>query len=150
MVCEDLNGEIDAIGIADRVLEVLAQPFLVEDSEITSTASVGIAVAVGTGIEPSSLVRDADAAMYRAKERGRSRWELFDEGLRTRAVQRLSVETELRRAFERGELQAALQPIVSLADDTTAGCEALVRWDRPGARADRAAPSSSALPRRAG
>jgi EAL domain-containing protein (putative c-di-GMP-specific phosphodiesterase class I) len=92
---------------------------------------VGIAVASGPGCEPSSLVRDADAAMYRAKERGRNRWELFDQGLRTRAVQRLSMETALRRALERDELCLHYQPIVSLVDGSLAGAEALVRWNHP-------------------
>jgi diguanylate cyclase (GGDEF)-like protein/PAS domain S-box-containing protein len=133
MVCENLNGEIDAIGIADRVAEVLAEPVaLVEaDAEVSVTASVGIAVALGHGREPAALVRDADAAMYRAKDRGRSRWEVFDEGLRTKAVQRLSVETALRRAVERDELCVLYQPIISTRDGALTGVEALLRWDHP-------------------
>ena len=130
MVCEDLNGEIDAIGIADRAAEALQAPFSLDDAEVTIAASVGIAVAAGSGRDPASLVRDADAAMYRAKERGRNRWELFDEGLRTRAVQRLSLETELRHAIERDELRLHLQPIVALDTGAVVGAEALVRWQR--------------------
>jgi diguanylate cyclase (GGDEF)-like protein/PAS domain S-box-containing protein len=130
MVCEDLNGEIDAIGIADRVAEVLRGTFVLDDAEVTVSASVGIAVASGPGSNPASLVRDADAAMYRAKERGRDRWELFDEGLRTRAVQRLSLETDLRHAIDRDELRLQLQPIVDVATDAVVGAEALVRWER--------------------
>jgi diguanylate cyclase (GGDEF)-like protein/PAS domain S-box-containing protein len=131
MVCDELNGEIDAIGIADRMAEALAAPFSLDDAEVTVAASVGIAVATGPGRDPTSLVRDADAAMYRAKERGRNRWELFDEGLRIRAVERLSLETALRRAIERDELCLHYQPIVSLADESPAGVEALVRWNHP-------------------
>jgi diguanylate cyclase (GGDEF)-like protein/PAS domain S-box-containing protein len=131
MVCENLNGEIDAIGIADRVAEVLTEPFGLDEAEVSVTASVGIAVAADASREPAALVRDADAAMYRAKERGRSRWELFDEGLRAHAVQRLSVETTLRRAIERDELRVYYQPIVSTADGVVVGAEALLRWDHP-------------------
>jgi diguanylate cyclase (GGDEF)-like protein len=132
MVCEDLNGEIDAIGIADRVAEALAAPFPLEDAEVTVAASVGIAVGAGDGHTSASLVRDADAAMYRAKERGRNRWELFDEGLRTRAVKRLTLENDLRRALERDELRLHFQPIVSVAEGGVVGVEALVRWERQG------------------
>ena len=133
MVCENLNGEIDAIGIADRVAEVLTEPFALRmaEAEVSVTASVGIAVALGPGRDPDALVRDADAAMYRAKERGRNRWELFDEVLRTKAVQRLSIETSLRRAIERGELCVRYQPIMSTATGSLAGLEALLRWDHP-------------------
>jgi diguanylate cyclase (GGDEF)-like protein/PAS domain S-box-containing protein len=131
MVCDELNGEIDAIGIADRMAEALMAPFALDEAEVTVAASVGIAVASGPGCDPTALVRDADAAMYRAKERGRNRWELFDEGLRARAVERLSLETALRRAVERGELCLHYQPIISLADGSPAGVEALVRWNDP-------------------
>jgi diguanylate cyclase (GGDEF)-like protein len=130
MVCEDLNGEIDAIGIADRVAEALDAPFGLDEAEVTVAASVGIAVASGPGRDPASLVRDADAAMYRAKERGRNRWELFDETLRTRAVERLSLETDLRRALDHHELRLHLQPIVSVPTGEVVGAEALVRWER--------------------
>ena len=130
MLCEALNGEIDAIGIADRVAEALSGTFAIDEAEVTVAASVGIAVASGPGRDPASLVRDADAAMYRAKERGRNRWELFDEGLRTRAVQRLSMETDLRRAIEREQLRLLLQPIVDVASGMVLGAEALVRWER--------------------
>jgi diguanylate cyclase (GGDEF)-like protein/PAS domain S-box-containing protein len=131
MVCESLNGEIDAIGIADRVAEVLTEPFGLDEAEVSVTASIGIAVATDASRDPAMLVRDADAAMYRAKERGRSRWELFDEDLRTHAVQRLSVETSLRRAVERGELCVHYQPIVATADGSMVGAEALLRWNDP-------------------
>jgi diguanylate cyclase (GGDEF)-like protein len=131
MVCEQLNGEIDAIGIADRVAEVLTEPFSLEEAEVSVTASVGIAVATENIDDPSALVRDADAAMYRAKERGRSRWELFDEGLRAHAVQRLSVENALRRALDRDELCVYYQPIVATTDGTMVSAEALLRWNHP-------------------
>ena len=80
---------------------------------------------------PTELIRDADAAMYRAKERGSARYELFDEAMRDRAMARLRVENDLRRALERDELRLDYQPVVSLRDHTIVGVEALVRWEHP-------------------
>ena len=80
---------------------------------------------------PEALIRDADAAMYRAKELGKSRYELFDEVMRKRAVERLHTENSLHRAIERGELRVYYQPMVELGSDLVAGVEALVRWQHP-------------------
>jgi EAL domain-containing protein (putative c-di-GMP-specific phosphodiesterase class I) len=93
--------------------------------------SVGIAIARESGERPETLIRDADAAMYRAKERGRGRYELFDQRMRARAVERLQVENELRRAIGRDELRVHYQPIVSLDSGAVIGFEALVRWQHP-------------------
>jgi diguanylate cyclase (GGDEF)-like protein len=131
VLCEDLESERDAIPIAERIESALGPPFTLPDNELSVTASIGVAVARGGGATPDSLLRDADVAMYRAKERGRDRYELFDQAMRTRLLQRLQVENELRRAIERDELRLFYQPIVRVADTGIVGVEALVRWDHP-------------------
>jgi EAL domain-containing protein (putative c-di-GMP-specific phosphodiesterase class I) len=95
------------------------------------SASVGIAVYPVDGDDVETLVKHADAAMYAAKERGRARHALFDSALRQRAVERVTTETELRRAVERDEIVMHYQPIVRLGTDESTGVEALVRWQHP-------------------
>jgi diguanylate cyclase (GGDEF)-like protein len=131
VLCDDIDGERDAIVIAQRMGEAVAAPFLLADTEAFLTASVGIAMADGVDARPESLIRDADAAMYRAKERGKSRYELFDEVMRARAVERLEVENALHRSIERGELRVHYQPLVDLEAGLMTGVEALVRWQHP-------------------
>ncbi len=130
ILLEDIGGEREAIDMAERIAGVFANPFVLDGSEHFVTTSVGIALAVG-GEPADDLMRDADAAMHRAKERGRARWELFDETLRGRAISRLRVENDLRRALERCELTLDYQPLVSMGDGRLVGVEALVRWDHP-------------------
>jgi diguanylate cyclase (GGDEF)-like protein/PAS domain S-box-containing protein len=130
ILLEEIAGEQDAIDMAQRIAAVFTRPFLLEGDEHFVTTSIGIALAQG-GELAEDMVRDADAAMNRAKERGRARYELFDEGLRGRALSRLRVENDLRRALERDELALDYQPVVSLQDFSIVGVEALVRWKHP-------------------
>ncbi len=130
ILLEDIGGEREAIEMAERIAGVFTHPFVLDGSEHFVSTSIGIALAEG-GEAAEDLLRDADAAMHRAKERGRARWELFDEALRGRAISRLRVENDLRRALERRELTLDYQPLVSMADGTLVGVEALVRWDHP-------------------
>ncbi|HVE67835.1 MAG TPA: EAL domain-containing protein [Solirubrobacteraceae bacterium] len=131
ILCDDIDGERDAILIAERVGEAVAAPFVLGETEAFLTASVGIAMAQGRASRPEALIRDADAAMYRAKELGKSRYELFDEVMRDRALERLQVENDLHRAVERGELQVHYQPLVELPARRIVAVEALVRWQHP-------------------
>ncbi|MDX6641353.1 MAG: hypothetical protein QOF12_2364 [Solirubrobacteraceae bacterium] len=131
ILCEDISGAHQAIAVADRVSEVLAAPFVVGDDEVFVRTSIGIAMAAGQQARPESLVRDADAAMYRAKERGGGVYEVFDDEMRARAVKRLEIENALYRALDRGEFLLHYQPQVSLATGAVAGLEALVRWQHP-------------------
>jgi diguanylate cyclase (GGDEF)-like protein/PAS domain S-box-containing protein len=130
ILLEDIAGEQDAIETAERIAAVFARPFVLAGSEHFVTTSIGIALAQG-GELPEELIRDADAAMYRAKEHGRARYELFDELMRGRAIARLRVENDLRRALERNELRLDYQPVVSLPDCSIVSVEALLRWDHP-------------------
>jgi diguanylate cyclase (GGDEF)-like protein/PAS domain S-box-containing protein len=130
ILLEDITGEQDAIDMAERIAGVFTRPFVLDGTEHFVTVSIGIALAEG-GERAEDLLRDADAAMHRAKERGRARYELFDEALRGRALQRLRVENDLRRALERDELTLHYQPLVSLPNRAMVSVEALVRWDHP-------------------
>ncbi len=131
ILLEEILSEREAIEVAQRIAAAFARPFVLGVTEHFVSASVGIALADDADQPPEALIRDADAAMYRAKERGRARYELFDEDMRARAVARLRVENDLRRALERRELRLVYQPVVSLHDGAIVGAEALVRWEHP-------------------
>jgi diguanylate cyclase (GGDEF)-like protein/PAS domain S-box-containing protein len=129
VVCDDVNL-LETEQIAERILEVLSRPCLIGGQDVNVTASLGIAIA-DEAATPESLLRDSDAAMYRAKERGRGRIEVFDEAVRSKAAQRLATESALRRALEREEFTLHYQPIVDLSTGAMVGTEALLRWRHP-------------------
>ena len=130
LLLEEITSERDAIAMAERIAAGFARPFVLEQGSHFVTASIGIALSDGREL-PLDLVRDADAAMYRAKERGRARYEMYDEEMRTRAVARLRLENDLSRALDREELHLAYQPVVSLHDESIVAVEALLRWNHP-------------------
>jgi diguanylate cyclase (GGDEF)-like protein/PAS domain S-box-containing protein len=131
VLLEDISGTRDAVLVAERIGAALDVPFRLAGGEHFAKASLGIAIAEGEDTAPASLIRDADSAMYQAKGRGRARFEVFDRAMRTRTVERLSVENDLRRALEREELRVVYQPIVSLRDLSIVSVEALLRWEHP-------------------
>ena len=116
--------------LADRVLDVVRQPFDVDGVELFVTASVGIATS-GHQADAFGLVRDADAAMHAARAGGPGRWHLYDREMRSRLLRRLRTENELRRAIERRELVMHYQPILNVQTGQWDGVEALVRWQHP-------------------
>jgi diguanylate cyclase (GGDEF)-like protein len=121
-----------AVGrVAQRIVDAFAEPFQVEGRELTCTASVGVVVAVTGAETPGDLLRDADAAMYRAKGAGGGRFELFDAALHTELVERLALEEDLRHALERDQFELHYQPLVRLEHEEIIGFEALVRWRHP-------------------
>jgi diguanylate cyclase (GGDEF)-like protein len=131
VLCEELGDERDALRVATSLHAALSVPCeLGGESHVLST-SVGVAVAQGREATAEGLLRDADAAMYRAKELGRARTELFDERLRARLDARMRVERELHHALEARELRLVYQPVVSLRTGRIRSVEALVRWDHP-------------------
>jgi diguanylate cyclase (GGDEF)-like protein/PAS domain S-box-containing protein len=133
VLCEDLSttdAKGQAIDVARRLLEVIEAPVELHGEDQHLSASIGIAIA-GPADSPETLLRDADAAMYRAKAAGKGRWELFDEEMRSSARLRLETENALHRALERNELRNFYQPIVDISSGTCAGAEALVRWQHP-------------------
>ena len=130
VLCEELETIDQARNIAARVRENMTPPFVLEGNEVHVSASIGIAV-TGATSDAEALLRDADAAMYKAKERGRGRYEVFDFTMRDQAMARLQTESALHRAISERQLVVHYQPIVRLHDHATIGVEALVRWDHP-------------------
>jgi diguanylate cyclase (GGDEF)-like protein len=130
ILVEDVESERDAIRVAERIAEALTRPFVLRDREHFASASIGISIAAG-GEEPEAPIRDADAALYRAKERGRGGYEIFDEVLRSRVIDHVQTENDLRRALQRGELELHFQPVVDLRSGETVLFEGLLRWRHP-------------------
>ena len=132
VLCEEVADGRDALHVAERLQGALSAPFELDGEEHVLSASIGVALASGRYATPEEAMRDADAAMYRAKERGRANSELFDDAMRERALGRLRLETALRGVLERGELSVFYQPIVTLEDGSITGLEALLRWQNEG------------------
>ncbi len=129
---EGLTSEREVVLIADRITQATGQPIEVDGTPLTATVSIGIALVNDPTVAPDSIIREADAAMYRAKDRGRSRFELFDEQSRQRANERIELEAEIRHAIEHGQLRVHYQPYLVLHGiDVVTGVEALVRWQHP-------------------
>jgi len=131
VLCEEVASVEDAVGVASRLIACLEPPVALGTAEVVVSASVGVALPRGGDVTADLLLRDADTAMYLAKDLGRGRVEVFDEKLRERAVRRLETESGLRRALERSELRLAYQPEVDLVTGHLSGIEALVRWAHP-------------------
>jgi diguanylate cyclase (GGDEF)-like protein len=131
VICEDLTHPGEALGIAQRIQEVMALPLKAAGADLVLSVSTGLTLASGTGHAAGDLLRDADAAMYRAKRAGRARTVVFAAEMRDEALVRLETETQLRRALAEGELRVHYQPIIDLRTGLLAGLEALVRWEHP-------------------
>ena len=130
VVLENVAGADDAITVAERLLADLRRPITTGTSEIFLTASIGIAVSTGVDT-PDAILHDADAAMYRAKERGRSCIEVHDRVVRTGSSRRLRLQNDLRRALDGDELELRWQPKVDSRSGEVVGAEVLVRWEHP-------------------
>ena len=135
ILCESVRDEDDVLQIAQRLAAAVRGSVGDSDPELQGvdiTASIGVATArPGTGVDPELLVRDADIAMYRAKERGRARFEVFDEGMRARATARLQTQSELIGAVRGNQMLVHYQPVVDVRTGVVTGTEALVRWAHP-------------------
>jgi diguanylate cyclase (GGDEF)-like protein/PAS domain S-box-containing protein len=131
VLIEEVDEVSDAVRVAERIAESLQRPFALNQYEVFSTTSIGIALSSPPHTQPADLLRHADLAMYRAKHKGKARYEVFEPSMGADALERLRLENELRRALERGEFKVYYQPIVTLEDGRIAGAEALVRWEHP-------------------
>jgi diguanylate cyclase (GGDEF)-like protein len=127
----DGASETEAADIASRIGGAVAVTFSIDDQDVYTTASIGIACARGQYADAGEILRDAATAMYRAKAAGKARAELFHDSMRVQAVERMQIEMDLRRAIEREQLHLVYQPIVAMSDRSLAGFEALLRWRHP-------------------
>lgn len=131
VLLSDVTRAEDAAVSANRILEAVAQVHTVDEHDLHVTASLGISIYPDDGADAESLIKNADTAMYQAKDLGRQTYRFFKPVMNARAVERQSIETELRRALERGELELHYQPKIDLATGLTSGAEALIRWHHP-------------------
>src|SRR5882762_3544627 len=131
VLLDDIKDPSDAKRAADRMMKALVAPFILGGKEVFTSVSIGIALSTSAYEQPEEILRDADTAMYRAKSLGKARYEVFDADMRASVMARLQLETDLRRALERGEFRNFYQPIVALVSGEIAGFEALLRWQHP-------------------
>jgi diguanylate cyclase (GGDEF)-like protein/PAS domain S-box-containing protein len=131
ILLEQVRGPEDAVRVAERVLERFADPVMLDDNDVSISASIGIALSLTGEKNPEDLLRDADMAMYQAKTR-RSGYQMFDAKMHSRALERMRLEIDMKRAVERKQIQLHYQPIVTLGTGKLAGFEALARWRHDG------------------
>ncbi len=131
ILLEDIHDLTDATKVGERLQTRLRYPFILEGQAIFTSASIGIALSA-TGYQDSSqILRDADIAMYRAKEKGKARYEVFDQAMYLQTLKRIELECNLRLALKHDELKLYYQPIISLETGILTGFEALIRWEHP-------------------
>ena len=128
---EPISQIKDAINIAERIIKELQSPFYLEKRQVFTAASIGIVLSSKEYSQADDILRDADIAMYRAKSRGKARYEMFDQEMYNLAVARHKLENNLRHALDRQEFQVYYQPIISLDNEKIVGFEALLRWQHP-------------------
>jgi len=131
VLCEDLSSADDAMRIAERIASACSRPLMLGPHQHLVTISAGIVVVENGSSTATGLLRDADAAMYRAKAMGKGRVELFDEGMHERLIERIAIESALRHALEQNEFRLHYQPVISLDRGGIIGVEALLRWQHP-------------------
>jgi len=131
ILLKGLSDPASARLVADRILAALAESVALQGHDVAISTSIGIAIGDGGAESADDLLRDADTAMYQAKTSGKSRWCVFDQSLRKKAVERLALEEDLKKAIERGEFHVHYQPIVELPSRQIKGFEALLRWKHP-------------------
>jgi diguanylate cyclase (GGDEF)-like protein/PAS domain S-box-containing protein len=131
VLCEEIASAGEALGIAQRIQDAATEPISVAGTELVLTVSTGIAITDDSSVSPGTLLRDADAAMARAKQNGRARSVVFVDEMRDEVLGRLETETQLRRAISEGQLRVHYQPVLGHTSQQIVGLEALVRWEHP-------------------
>jgi diguanylate cyclase (GGDEF)-like protein/PAS domain S-box-containing protein len=131
ILLEDLTEESEAEAVAHRIQELVSAPIQLDGREVYTTMSIGLVTGNGDSRDPEDLLRDADTAMYRAKSLGKARHVVFDQTMHASAINLLQIETDLRKALDKGQFFLQYQPVVSLDDFRVCGFEALIRWHHP-------------------
>jgi len=131
VLLEGLQDAQAAASVARKVLKLLSRPYTIEGHQLSTSCSIGISLFPTDGEDAQALMKNSDAAMYHAKERGRGNYQYFSASLHSHAVERLSIETALRRALNRDEFELHFQPQVRMDDASVVGMEALLRWHHP-------------------
>jgi diguanylate cyclase (GGDEF)-like protein/PAS domain S-box-containing protein len=131
VLIEDIENKNFVITVAERILQTLREPFILDGNEIFTSASCGLVLNTGEYKRPEYIIRDADTAMYHAKEKGRAQFQIFDSRLHEKATHLLQIETDLRKAIDNNEFELHYQPIISLDNLSIIGFEALIRWHHP-------------------
>jgi diguanylate cyclase (GGDEF)-like protein/PAS domain S-box-containing protein len=131
ILLEDIENQDYVSAVAERLQQTLKRPFMVSGKEVFAPASFGVVLNTKDYDLPEDIIRDADAAMYHAKEKGRAQFKVFDKKLHEKALHLLQRETDLRKAIHRNEFVTHYQPIVSLKSRSVVGFEALIRWNHP-------------------
>jgi diguanylate cyclase (GGDEF)-like protein/PAS domain S-box-containing protein len=131
VLLDDITDSSDTTRVAERILSALEEPIDLDGREVYTTASVGIAVSEESLDGPEHLIRHADSAMYRAKARGKARYEIFDVAMHERAVSLLQLETDIRAAVHKNQFRLVYLPVVTIATEGVTDFEALVRWEHP-------------------
>ena len=131
VLLDGIRDKEDALVVARRLLKVFNQPHLIAGQEVTSTASIGIAVNHGEYEQPEDILRDADSALYIAKQNGKARYVIFDQDMQDKLIERIRLEQDLQHALSRDQLSLVFEPIVDLQTGKPSGFEALLRWTHP-------------------
>ena len=147
---EGLQQAEDAAQVAAKIIKALARPFEIAGHTLNTSCSIGISIFPLDADDDRALMKNADTAMYHAKEKGRNNYQFFSPEMNVRAVERHTLETALRLAIERQEFVLYYQPQVDIRSGRVVGMEALLRWQHPGARVCSPRPRSSPWPRSPG
>jgi len=131
VLLDTIRAPQDALRVCQRILDELSHPHTINGQEVRSSASLGVAISNGSYERPEDILRDADTALYIAKESGRGNYRIFHPDMHAAAMQRLWIESELRHAIDRGELSLVYQPIIDLVTGRMLEVEALLRWQHP-------------------